>query len=338
MAHEIMEHDNVVLHKEKAWHGLGVIVEDAPTPTEALTIAGMDWEVEQWSLVAMKNGMKASIDQVANVRLDTQDALGIVSRGYHLVQNKALTELCEALAEQGDVVKVESAGSIRNGRKVWFLLKGESFSVRDKDEVRPYICVSNGFDGLTTVRGTFTNIRVVCSNTLHMVIPDLIQDESRRRLEEDGFNFRHVGDVRGRLEEAKKALKLYGRSLDANKAMIDRLAAKDVSRESIQRFFLECYTRDFGPIPEVPTNKWESNNRARAMDGFNRFAVRFDRDRDAAGASAWNALNAYTGFIQHDKLPRTKDPIKAEEQKVGSKLFGTDARRGLMSLQLALSM
>ena len=47
MAHEITSTDGLVLHKEEAWHGLGTIVEDAPTPQEALQIAGLDWTVKQ---------------------------------------------------------------------------------------------------------------------------------------------------------------------------------------------------------------------------------------------------------------------------------------------------
>ena len=52
MAHEITQHDNVVLHRTPAWHGLGIVVKDAPTPIEALKIAGLDWNVEQWPLSA----------------------------------------------------------------------------------------------------------------------------------------------------------------------------------------------------------------------------------------------------------------------------------------------
>ena len=66
--------------------------------------------------------------------------------------------------------------------------------------------------------------------------------------------------------------------------------------------------------------------------------ARFDKDVDTAGTTAWNALNAYTGFLQHDKTSRLKDPTKAEDSRLGSALFGTNANRGVMAMQLALSM
>ena len=36
--------------REKPWHGLGMIVSDAPTSADALRMAGLDWEVLQESI------------------------------------------------------------------------------------------------------------------------------------------------------------------------------------------------------------------------------------------------------------------------------------------------
>ena len=33
--------------REKPWHGLGVVVEDAPSSKDALNLAGLDWRVVQ---------------------------------------------------------------------------------------------------------------------------------------------------------------------------------------------------------------------------------------------------------------------------------------------------
>lgn len=184
-------------------------LQDAPTPRNALEIAGLGWQVEQWPLSATNGeGLKVALpDQVLNIRGDTHTPLGIVSPDYRPIQNQELAEFCELLAEQGDTVKVESAGSIRNGGKVWFLLRGESFSVRKKDEVTPYILVSNGHDGKTALRCTPTTVRVVCSNTLHMVIP---RTENRKTVKNVPASYVacHLGDIKGKIEDAKQALEL----------------------------------------------------------------------------------------------------------------------------------
>ncbi len=71
---------------------------------------------------------------------------------------------------------------------------------------------------------------------------------------------------------------------------------------------------------------------------FAKFATRFDKEVDIAGPSAWNALNSYTGWLQHDKAVMLKDPQAANERHIGSVLFGVNAQRGVDSLQLALAM
>jgi phage/plasmid-like protein (TIGR03299 family) len=346
MSHEIEEHDDVVLHGKKAWHGLGIVVEEAPTPLHALDVAGLDWEVEQWSLTARAPGFLSSEeerktidleDSVLNVRSDVRHPLGIVGKGYTPIQNRELAEFAEALAEQDDVVKVESAGSIRNGAKVWFLLKGESFSVRDKDEVKPYILLSNGHDGGTALRATPTTIRVVCSNTLHMVIPDKDESGAVGRMSDAGFSCYHTGDVKKKVELAKQALKLYGHRLEENKAVIDELATKQMDSEAIRKFFLDCYIRDFGPVPDVAVTKQEKRRRESAMDGWSKVKRRWEVDMDLTGSTAWGALNAYTGWLQHDRS-WLKDPMKREERRIHSALFGTSAQRGTETLKTALAL
>jgi len=346
MAHEIEQYDGVVFHKVPAWHGLGIVVEDAPTPLAALDIAGLDYFVESWpmsatGLLAGPDGVSSAAtldcsDWMMNVRTDTTPPtqLGIVSSNWQAIQNREHAEFCELLAEEGDVVKVESAGSIRNGAKVWFLLKGESFSVRGKgeDEIKPYILVSNGHDGKTGFRCTPTTVRVVCANTLHMVIGDGVG----KALEPAGYSCNHVGDIKGKIEDAKQALALYGRSLDTTRQLIDETAAKEMTREDVQQFFLECYTRDFGSFVANPQNRKEERALSRSQDAFLAFSERFDSERAIAGTTAWNAFNSYTGWSQHRS--HYKDSTKELERSVGSKLFGADSDRAMKTLQLALSV
>lgn len=38
--------------KEVPWHGLGIILNSAPTPADAIRMAGLDWEVQLKQLFA----------------------------------------------------------------------------------------------------------------------------------------------------------------------------------------------------------------------------------------------------------------------------------------------
>lgn len=337
MAHEIESTDNVILHREKAWHGLGIVVEDAPTPTEACRLAGLDWQVEQWLLTAYPEAdvmaAKQADEYRANIRSDTRAILGIVGAGWRPVQNTELAGFCEALAEYGDDVRVESAGSIRGGRKVWFLLKGESFSVRGTkgDVIAPYIAASMGHDGTQAVRFDPTTIRVVCSNTLHMVTGE------GTNLRPAAYTIRHSGDISAKLDEAKAGLKLYRHALATTTGAMETLASADVKRKDIEAFWLDVYQRLVEPIPSAPTTKAETRAREKAVDAFAEMSEIFDRELSVAGANAWNALNAFTGWMQNGRKARGLDDEARDESRTHSKLFGTalDASDNAFAVALA---
>src|SRR4051812_46761077 len=98
MAHNIHFNEQTNQHsffsvQEKPWHGLGKIVKDYPDSKEALEFAGLDFTVEKRELFTMK---KADIsgsedlfvpDYFATVRTDTDAVLGVVGKGYEVVQN-----------------------------------------------------------------------------------------------------------------------------------------------------------------------------------------------------------------------------------------------------------
>ncbi len=341
MAHEIEEHDKVALLIDKAWHGLGTIVKTAMSAMEILPTAPGDYDIDQWPLYATDGeGNRIVIpDRVANVRRDVKLPLGIVSKGYRPIQNRELAAFCDALVEQGDKIKVESAGSIRNGAKVWFLIRGESFSVRGKDEVAPYLLASNGHDGWTSLRLTPTTIRVVCSNTLHMVIPRMegmgIMQAAPVKA---SFVAHHTQSIMERVEEAKRALMLYGRAETATREVINLLAAKDVDNETVKRFLLECYVRNHGAFPATATNGHEERARARAMASIQKMHARFEADLGLTGATAWGLLNAVTGFEYHDQPSRIKDAAKKADRHMESRLFGVGADRADATLRAALAL
>ena len=72
--------------------------------------------------------------------------------------------------------------------------------------------------------------------------------------------------------------------------------------------------------------------------GFDAVCKRFDDERELAGPTAWNAFNAYTGYVQHDRGSRLKDQAKVAEQKESSNLFGANANRTSAALTTALAI
>lgn len=346
MAHEITETDGAVFHAKPAWHGLGIVVDEAPTVKEALTLAGLEWGILQMPLFTefetlAEDGVTIVKERfeipthVSNFRADNRSLLGVVSANYQPITNVELADFCDKLlGEASGKVRIESAGSIRGGKRVWFLLKGDNFEIGKGDVIYPYILASNGHDGGSTCRITPTTIRVVCSNTMHQVIPRTDNGE----LLGSAISLKHTANLMDRIEEARLALKKYGDQTEKFKKFANDLTKQPVNSEQVKKFFLESYGADFGEVPLNPTTKGEENRVLRAQNAFQLFARRFDDDQKLVDASVWNLVNAYSGLVQHDRKTRGKEDVNRVESRTESNLLGLNMDRTMKALERAYRM
>lgn len=81
--------------RERPWHGLGTMVEEAPDYREALIIAGVDWDVVQRP-VFTQDGVKEP-GYFANVRQQDGSILVVVTSRYKVVQNRDAFVFTDAL-------------------------------------------------------------------------------------------------------------------------------------------------------------------------------------------------------------------------------------------------
>lgn len=246
-----------------------------------------------------------------------------------------MADFAYQLSEQDDRLVVETAGSIRGGRKVWILLKGESFSVRD-DETHTYLLISNGFDGKTAFRLDWTSVRVVCSNTLHLVLPEAMG--GRRRSSGIGVSLTHRGDIMSRVTEAKKRLGLYGHAVEHTKSLCDELASKDINAAELQEFFIKAYSANVERIPTNPETAKQQRSYEKAMRTWNMVEAEFAKEELIVGANRWAAFNAYTGVLQHKMGGRLKDESRNAETRLNGRLFGTSYARTSKAFEIALSV
>ena len=203
MAHMIMETDYMFsAGRVKPWHYEETkdhvrLIQEAPNSREALVAAGLDWNVVS-TPVYQENGLLIP-GYKANVRDRDNMVLGIVSERYKVVQNAEAFEFTDSLVgdtEFGEV-RYETAGSLCNGKKVWLLAKMPTRKVLD-DDVDPYICFANSFDGSGAVQVCATPIRVVCANTMNLAL-----NTAKRK-----WSTKHVGNMQSKLEEARMCLML----------------------------------------------------------------------------------------------------------------------------------
>lgn len=290
MAHMIMETDQMFSVREKPWHyeltkEHTKIIQEAPNSREALVAAGLDWNVVSMP-VYQENGLLIP-GYKANVRDKDNMVLGIVSGRYKIVQNTEAFEFTDSLigeTENGEV-RYETAGSLYNGKKVWLLAKLPTTKVLD-DDVEPYLCFANSFDGSGAVQVCITGIRVVCQNTLNIAL-----NTARRK-----WSTKHIGDMQSKLEEAKLCLRLADKYMMGLDEEADRLANVKLYEEQIAEILDEMFPvddkaseRKKNNIVQFKTNFWNAYN----MPDIAKF-------KD----SAYKAVNAMSDIVTHAEPQR----------------------------------
>ncbi|MEP7319015.1 MAG: DUF932 domain-containing protein, partial [Panacibacter sp.] len=211
MAHNLNFNEQTGKHsffsvKEKAWHGLGQIVEQYPTSAEALKFAGLDYTVEKRKLFTYDNenniangDIEIKIPEVevpdfyATLRTDTEQVLGVVGKDYEVLQNTDAFSFFDAIVG-GDGIQYETAGALGKGERIFITAKLPSYiKVGNDDLIEQYLFLTTSHDG-GSITAAFTPVRIVCNNTLNAAL----------RNHSNAFKIRHTANAKERLEEAHK--------------------------------------------------------------------------------------------------------------------------------------
>ena len=151
---------------ERAWHGMGVVTEGTLPAREAFETANALFTVEKRPLYYLSDEMDGMpTEHFAVVRTDNNGLLGLVSKQYEIVQNDSLLRMAEFIREEVDM---DCVIVLSDGAKVCFTatLRGAETDIVPGDTVKRRIVGYLGHDGKTGCGAKFTNIRVVCQNTL----------------------------------------------------------------------------------------------------------------------------------------------------------------------------
>lgn len=213
MAHEIEATDHLFVVKTPAWHQLGTVLETAPqTSAEAIKAAKLDWPVELQQIYAKSStGESVLVDDAwATMRIDREHGsipLGVVGARYTPLQNEeAFTFFDPIVADK--IAAYETAGSLRDGKKVWILAKMNSeLMVGQDDKIEKYILLSNSHDGSNALTVKISPTRVVCANTLSAAIRHNVGIS-------DTINIRHTKSINDKLQQAQKTLETVNKSYE----------------------------------------------------------------------------------------------------------------------------
>lgn len=341
MAHDITAQDQVALYRTPAWHGIGNVIQSEMSPMEAMKAAELDWEVAavvpDWTYggitrpsetaqCILRLPREGKLDRAGNPEEIIE--LGRTGPEWTPIQNHEMFALAEAGAGMG--VKIESAGSLSQGRRVFTLLRGDSFMADGKaDQVFKYLLLCMGHDGELTLRAQPTSIRVVCKNTLRMALKG-----------NNFFSIRHTGDIKGKLTEMATAIAHFRKTGDEFQDAVQVLHRKKMNEESLRTFWQEAWMFLNGEKEgEVATPR----RGARAKEDLWNWQASMETERMELGAddvTLWLAMNAVTRHIQYREPGKSllNSPINHADIRQRENLMGKFENRSAHIFKRALAL
>lgn len=285
MAHEIYEHDRLLLHKVAAWHGLGTVIQESLSPREALEVSGLDWVVE--NLPVYLNTAEMIPGYQAIRRSDTGEVFQIASDSYSVFQNHDLAALAHAIGSESGA-KVESAGSLRNGRDVFFLLQIGSFVLPGNDAVENYALLRTTHDGTAALQVFQTSIRVTCKNTWRMAS----KDQAR------GIYFRHTAGMHDRVEQGVKAIQAAKETVKRTEEVALSLVSVPISSSDARVYFETVLLQSLGQPTSDKGKTMLANKRDEMVSSY------YDPSNDNIRGNLWGAFNAVSHWTDHKMKAR----------------------------------
>lgn len=299
MAHELTASDHMVSGSNVTpWHGLGTIVAGQLSAADALQAARLDWQVTQEDV--FDGDMIKVPEYRLNRRSDNRAPLGIVPATWTPIQNDRVLEIAEALVQldgRDFQPVIETAGSLQGGKIVWALVKTGERCFAGSDHAS-YLLLSNGHDGRRALKGTLTDTRVVCANTLRFA--ETTQSQ---------LFVTHGRGVEARVQTAIETLGWANDATRATFAIFESLAAVSLSADRAVDYFRQ--------LVKKPTEKMTPQ----ATATVDHLLQLFQTGAGNEGRTVFDALNAVTDWVDHCRAFRDTGNV-AERRFVFAALGG----------------
>lgn len=296
MAHEV---DQMAYTGQVPWHGLGNNINPASSIEEWQIAAGLDWSVSKRPVlyeqlpanVSDYNfSRRAFKDKFVLVRDTDERPFSVVSNRYKPVQPKEILEFFRSLiADFG--MTVETAGSLRDGQRVWALAKtGDAHKVMGVDKVDGYLMLATSYDLTFSTLAQFTSVRVVCNNTLQQ---SFANHTGRVTIP----HFREFD-----MEAVKTELGVGLAQWQSYTAMLEALAQIKLDLPTAEKTIGKIFQIDTNDEPESKINAPKIVHCNNVFELFKGKAI----GADIAGQTGWGLVNATTEYLDKYKRARSQ--------------------------------
>ena len=310
--------------KEKAWHGLGQIVEDYPTSREALQFAGLDFEVVKRPIYAIPErepedaGVLDAItisNHFATVRTDRNTALGVVGRDYEIVQNRDAFSFFDAIVGCDSGILYETAGALGRGERIFITAKLPNYiKVGSDDVIEQYVFLTNTHDGSGSIIAAFTPVRVVCNNTLNAALRNC----------SNVVKIKHTANAKDRLKEAHKVMGMMNTLSPMLEGIFNQWSKVRIKDTEVQELIKKAMSPTKEVLDRVALGDYKElstmfkNTCDRVFEYAN---VNPSQQLETTKGTLFGAYNAITGYYQN--VVGYKD----EGSKLKSIIYGGTAQQ-----------
>ena len=301
--------DKMMYVGELPWHGKGTKLQNVATSAEAITAAGLTWEVEKRQVVYSMGYDTGALSREYKgkyvvARKDNGVPLGIVGSVYTPLQNKQAFSFFDAIVGSKEAM-YHTAGSLGKGERVWVLAKLPGYIKVTKDDiVDKYLLLSNSHDGSSAVEMMFTPIRVVCQNTLNMALEDASQSQH--------VSMRHTLSMGTKIAEVREKLGIVKYQYQ----IFEELSQRMVNVQMNQKAYTE-YLEKIGIIVKDEEGKLSG----KAETALNTLVGLYEHgkgnDLPSVKGTAWAGFNSVVEYVDYIR--------GTDENRMKSLLYGSGA-------------
>jgi len=282
------------LSARQPWHQIGADISKAKTVEEAMTLSETNFTATTQPLWAEDGSELVNVpSHRAVIRDDTGTILGVVGRGYDVLQPVECFSFLDRLV--GDhSLQFERGGCLRDGRLVWMLasVHGAVFDVVPDDTVASRVLGVSRLDGSGSTVFAHVLDRFACSNAINAAL-------SRARTK---IKIRHTRNQRDRMNDAEKVLAFGRRQSEAFAVLCKSLARRQVTTDEVS-----AYVRTVAPADnEEDVSTQTQRIRATVTQLFEQGV-----GAELAPGSAWQLLNATTEYTNHVRSVRGSNQHEA---------------------------
>ncbi|MBS7565496.1 DUF945 domain-containing protein [Mucilaginibacter sp. Bleaf8] len=322
--------------KERAWHGLGKIVEHYPTSAEAIKFAGLDYTVEKRPLFTIDsnthcwNNEEAVPDiavpnYFATIRSDTEQVLGVVGKDYEVVQNVNAFEFFDAIVGGGDGVLYETAGALGKGERIFITAKLPGYIRVGKDDfIEKYLFLTTSHDGFGSITAAFTPVRIVCNNTLNAAM----------RNHTNAVKIRHTASAGDRLKQAHTLMGISNTMADEMQDIFNHWSTIRITDKEVKKLIQVAMVPNKEVLNNLMAGKTDelSTTYTNMVDKVYEYAMSSPTQQmETTAGTLFGAYNSVTGYFQNVRN------YKDGEAKFKSITEGTAKQRAQTAFDLCLN-